>query len=145
MRAGSAGRVTRSRARPPGWVGSGKEVMMRWQRRGLMVGVALLGAVSYGLAGKPDEDAPTAKGRGKDKQVVTSKAGKRAPATAINFKKALNLPFDSLGTLGALVEAARRKPDPVALAHLGGEAGVAEEVSGQQASLTSKALLAESA
>jgi hypothetical protein len=118
---------------------------MRWQRRGLMVGVALLGAVSFGLAGKPDEDAPKAKGKDKDKQVVTSRAGKRACATAVNFKKALGLPFDSLGTLGARIEAARRKPDPVALAHLASELGVAEKVSKKKASLTSKALLGESA
>lgn len=118
---------------------------MRWQRTGLMVGVALLGAVSFGLAGKPSEDAPKAKGKGKDKQVVTSRAGKRVSARAVNFKKALGLPFDSLGTLGSRIESARRKGDPVALAHQASELKVAEKVSGKKASLTSQQLLAESA
>jgi hypothetical protein len=77
--------------------------------------------------------------------VVTTKAAKRSPATDINFKKTYNLPFDSLGTLGARIEAARRKPDPVALAHAASEMSVAEEVSGKKASLTSKALVQEAA
>src|SRR5262249_35713547 len=94
-------------------------------------------------ADKPKEDESKAKE--KDQQVVKSKAAKYTPATAVNFKKAYGLPFDSLGTLGARVQAARRKPDPVALAHMAGELAVAEKVSGKKASLTSKALLAESA
>jgi hypothetical protein len=99
----------------------------------------LLAGASFGLAGKK-ADAP----KGKDKKVVTSKAGKHRPATAINFKKAYGLPFHSLTTLGARIEAARRRPDPVALAHTAAELAVAEKVSGKKASLTSKALLAES-
>jgi hypothetical protein len=108
---------------------------MRW-RIGLLVGVVLLAAGPLGLAGKP---------KAKDEQVVKSKAGKRTPAKTINFKKAFGLPFDSLGTLGGRIDAARRKPDPVALAHQASELAVAEKVSKKKASLTSKALLAESA
>jgi hypothetical protein len=71
-----------------------------------------------------------------DKQVVDSKARKHVPATSINFKKALNLPFKSLGTLGARIEAARRAPDPVALAHAANELFIAERVSNKKAALT---------
>src|SRR5262249_4039454 len=46
---------------------------------------------------------------------------------------------------GSRIDAARRAPDPVALAHAAGELAVAEKVSGKKASLTSKALLAEAA
>jgi hypothetical protein len=101
----------------------------------------VLAAASFGLADKPTPPAP----RAKEKQVVTTKAGKHVPATAVNFKKAYNLPFDSLGSLGARIEAARRKPDPVALAHTASELAVAEKVSGKKASITSKLILAESA
>ncbi len=80
-----------------------------------------------------------------DKQTVSSKADKRTPATGVNFKKSLNLPFASLGTLGSRIEAARRAPDPVALANAAHELHVAEKVSGKQASLTSSALVKEAA
>lgn len=83
--------------------------------------------------------------KGKDKQVVTSKPTKRVRAASINFRKAYALPLASLGTLGARIDAARRAPDPVALAHAASELSVAEKVSGKKASLTSKALLAEAA
>src|SRR5262245_55850865 len=83
--------------------------------------------------------------KGKDKQVVTSKPTKRVRASSINFRKAYGLPLASLGTLGARIDAARRAPDPVALAHAAGELKVAEKVSGKKASLTSNALLAEAA
>jgi len=80
-----------------------------------------------------------------DKESFTTKATTRTPATAVNFNKSLGLPFDSLRTLGARIEAARRKPDPVALAHQASELAVAEKVSKKTATLTSKALLQESA
>jgi hypothetical protein len=114
---------------------------MRSSRQVLLAGLLLLGSGALGLADKPAADAP----REKDQQVVTSLPGKRTSATTINFRKALGLPFDSLGTLGSRIESARRKPDPVALAHLASELGIAEKVSGKKASLTSKTLLAESA
>jgi hypothetical protein len=90
---------------------------------------ALLAVASLGLADKPKP----AEVKAKEEQVVTSKAGMHTPATAVNFKKALNLPFPSLGTLGSRIEAARRKPDPVALAHTASEPAVAEKVSGKKA------------
>jgi hypothetical protein len=89
--------------------------------------------------------AGTADPKPDDKQSVDSKAEKRSPATAIDFKKELQLPFPTLGTLGARVEAARKAPDPVALAHTAGELAVAEKVSGKTASLTSQTLIQESA
>jgi uncharacterized protein (TIGR03000 family) len=93
------------------------------------------------VATAPGEEKP----KEKEQQVVTTKASRRTRATTIDFKKAYNLPFPSLGTLGARIEAARRTPDPVALAHTAGELAVAEKVSGKQAGLTSKALVAEAA
>src|SRR5262249_23043919 len=78
-------------------------------------------------------------------QAVTSKSAKRQTAATINFRKELKLPFDSLSTLGSRIYAARRLPDPVALAHAASELAVAEKVSGKQASLTSKMLAKEAA
>ena len=78
-----------------------------------------------------------------DKQTVTSKATTQQAATKINFRKDLKLPFDSLSTLGSRIDAARRKPDPVALAHAASELSIAEKVSGQQTSLTSQMLAKE--
>jgi hypothetical protein len=108
------------------------------------IGLAFLGflaLVSFAPAqqGKKDEATP------EDKQVVDSKASQRPAASAVNFRKELNLPLDSLGTLGSRIEAATRKPDPVALAHLANELSVAEKVSGKTASVTSKAVLQEAA
>jgi uncharacterized protein (TIGR03000 family) len=86
-----------------------------------------------------------AEGADKDQQVVRSRPTTRTPATSVNFRKELNLPFASLGTLGSRIEAARRAPDPVALAHAASELDVAEKVSGKTASLTSKQLIKEAA
>jgi hypothetical protein len=110
-----------------------------------MVGLVLLAVVPFGLADKAKDAPPKKEEAKKDKQVVSTKPTKYVPATSINFKKAYKLPFHSLGTLGARIEAARRRPDPVALAHTASELAIAEKVSGQKASLTSKQLLAESA
>jgi hypothetical protein len=80
-----------------------------------------------------------------DKEVVSSKATHRPPASSVNFRKELNLPFATLSTLGSRIDAARRAPDPVALANAASELSVAEKVSGKTASITSKQLLQESA
>jgi hypothetical protein len=85
---------------------------------------------------KPDKD---------DQQSVNSKAEKSAPAASIDFRKELSLPFGSLGTLGSRIDSARRGHDPVSLAHAANELAVAEKVSGKKASLTSSALMKESA
>jgi hypothetical protein len=57
----------------------------------------------------------------RDQQVVKTKATKRAVASTVNFKQQLGLAYPSLGTLGSRIEAARRAPDPVALAHAASE------------------------
>jgi hypothetical protein len=80
-----------------------------------------------------------------DQQIVKSKAMPTPAAASVNFRKELKLPFDSLSTLGSRIDAARRKPDPVALAHAANELGVAEKVSGKTASITSKQLAKEAA
>src|SRR5262249_8526641 len=110
--------------------------ILRWKWAGLL----LLGCAWLGFAA----DSNTGN-KPKDKQVVDTKATKRPSAGAVNFKKELGLPYPSLGTLGARIEAARRAPDPVALAHAASELAVAEKVSGKKASVTSAALLKESA
>jgi uncharacterized protein (TIGR03000 family) len=79
-----------------------------------------------------------------DKEVVTSKRTKRPSAAAINFRKELNLPFNTLETLGPRISQARRAGDPVALANAANELAVAEKVSGKKASLTSTDVLQES-
>lgn len=84
------------------------------------------------------------KGDPEDKQTVDSKPTKQPSAGAVNFKKELGLPFDSLGTLGSRIDQARRKYDPVALAHTASELHVAEKVSGKKASVTSSQLIKES-
>jgi hypothetical protein len=89
--------------------------------------------------------ANTADPKPDDKQAVDSKAEKRSAASAIDFKKELQLPFPTLGTLGGRIEAARKAPDPVALAQTASELATAEKVSGKTASLTSQTLLQESA
>jgi hypothetical protein len=61
----------------------------------------------------------------------------------VNFRKQLGVSYPSLATLGSRIDAARRAPDPVALAHTASELYVAEQVSGKQASLTSAAVLKE--
>jgi uncharacterized protein (TIGR03000 family) len=80
-----------------------------------------------------------------DKEVVTSTVTKRPSVAAINFRKELNLPFATLGTLGSRIGEARRAGDPVALANTANELAVAEKVSGQKAGVTSSTLLQESA
>jgi hypothetical protein len=105
--------------------------------------LVFLALVSFVLADQAKKDDKAKKDEPEDKQVVSSKATKRTPASSVNFRKDLNLPFDSLGTLGSRIEAARRKPDPVALAHTASELHVAEKVSGKTTSVTSKQLLKE--
>jgi len=120
------------------------ELVARWKEDGKAIEKKKRVEVSAGENVRVIFEAEP-KVKGKDIQTVTSKPKKRVPASTINFKKALGLPFDSLGTLGSRIDSARRKPDPVALAHTASELSIAEKVSKKQASLTSKALLAESA
>jgi hypothetical protein len=115
---------------------------VEWQRLAVKATALLLVAVaSLCPAGEPGKADPSKE----DKQVVDTKAAKRPSATSVDFRKELNLPFQSLGTLGGRIESARRASDPVALGHAASELAVAEKVSGKKASLTSTALVKESA
>jgi hypothetical protein len=106
--------------------------------------MGILAFLSFGLV-TPTSGQEPKKDATEDKQAVTSKPTPRPAASTVNFRKELNLPFDSLSTLGARIEAARRKPDPVALAHAANELAVAEKVSGKTASITSKQVGQEAA
>jgi hypothetical protein len=115
--------------------------------RALAVAGVVVALVSSGarLTDSRAADPKKADPADNDKEVFSTKATKRTPATAVTFNKSLGLSFDSLRTLGSRIETARRKPDPVALAHQAAELSVAEKVSGKKASVTSKALLQEAA
>jgi hypothetical protein len=95
-----------------------------------------LGLCAAGLASLSLADEPTKV----QIESTKKKAEKGQPASNINFSKALGLSFDSLNTLGARIDAARRTPDPVALASMANELAIAEKVSGKKASLTSEEL-----
>jgi hypothetical protein len=109
-------------------------------KSGLAV-LSCLGLACFALAAQPAKDDPAAQ----DKEVVDSKVTRRPSAAAVNFRKELNLPLATLGTLGSRIATARRSADPVALAHAASELAVAEKVSGKKASLTSATLIQESA
>ena len=111
---------------------------------GLAVVLGCLALVSF-VALVPAEQAKNDEPAAADQEVVKSKATQTPAASSVNFRKQLKLPFDSLTTLGSRIDAARRKPDPVALAHAANELGVAEKVSGKTASITSKQLAKEAA
>jgi len=111
-------------------------VVLRHRTKIALAIVSLLVPAAFDRA----EDAKKNDPATEDKQVVDSKATQRPAASAVNFRKELNLPLDSLSTLGSRIESATRKPDPVALGHMANELSVAEKVSGKSASITSKAL-----
>src|SRR5271166_6061562 len=114
-------------------------------RKRLLSVTALLGIlalVSTLLADPPKKDPALPE----DKEVVSSKKPVKRPlAATVNFRKQLNLPFNTLATLGARIDAARHAQDPVALAHASSELAVSEKISGKKADLTSSAVYAESA
>jgi hypothetical protein len=114
---------------------------VKFHRPALRIALVLIA----GLASRAVADDPKKPDAKDDKQVIDSKAEKRAPATGVDFKKELNLPFQSLGNLGSRIEAARRSHDPVGLAHTANELSVAEKVSGKKASVTSSQLVTEAA
>jgi hypothetical protein len=119
-----------------------KENAMTRYRTG--AGLALLGCLILTclvLGGQDKKEDPAAQ----DKEVISTKMTQQPSAASVNFRKELNLPFATLGTLGSRISAARRAADPVALAHAANELNVAEQVSGKKASLTSAAVLKEAA
>src|SRR5262245_17326849 len=110
----------------------------------LTLGLASLGLLALASAG-PAQGTRNDKPAPEDKQAVRSKATRRAAASSVSFRQELSLPLNSLSTLGSRIDAARRTPDPVALAHAASELAVAENVSGKTASVTSRQLMKEAA
>jgi hypothetical protein len=105
----------------------------------VVAGLALLGLlslVSVLPADGPKKDSTTPN----DQEVVATKATLRTPAASVDFRKELNLPFSSLGTLGSRIDAARRAHDPITLANAAHELSVSEKVARKKASLTSSAV-----
>jgi hypothetical protein len=113
--------------------------MSRTRLYSIAASLGILGFLSALAADPPKKDAPP-----DDLEVVHSKPVKRPLAASINFRKQLNLPFKSLGTLGSRIDAARRAQDPVSLAHAASELAVAEKVAQKKAELTSNAVYQES-
>lgn len=114
-------------------------------RRVAAAGLFVLGLLALLTSVIAAEKPKKEKGAAQDKEVVKSSATARPSAASINFRKELNLPYPSLGTLGPRIAAARRSGDPVALAHAASELSVAEKVSGKTAKLTSTTLIDEAA
>jgi hypothetical protein len=109
-----------------------------------LIGLTLFGVFVLAAVAQSD-DQPKDDSAAKDQQIAESKATRKTAAASVNFRKELNLPFQSLSTLGSRIDTARRASDPVALAHTASELAVAEKVSGKQAKITSAAVLKESA
>lgn len=74
---------------------------------------------------------------------IKTKVEERPSASSIDFAGALELPFNSLTTLGARIEQARRDADPVGLMNAARELAVAEQLSGKKASLSATELRKE--
>jgi hypothetical protein len=116
-------------------------VMLTHRVKAVMAVLCFLTVAALNWADDPKKDDPAAQ----DQQVVKSKAVPKTAAASVNFKKELGLAYPTLGTLGSRIDAARRAPDPVALAQAASELNVAEKVSGKTASLTSPQVLQEAA
>jgi len=80
---------------------------------------------------------------GTKSKAISDKGVDRTLATSINFAKVLDLPFDSLASLGTRIEQATKIADPVCLASLAKELSVCEQVSEKTANLTSAMLFKE--
>jgi hypothetical protein len=107
-----------------------------------LLGAALLAGcvvlLGIRVTSAADDKKPVA-----NEKKVEAKAEKYTPASTIDFGSELGLSFPALTTLGARIEAARRAPDPVALAAAGQELAAAEKVSGKKAGLTADTVLKE--
>jgi hypothetical protein len=102
----------------------------------LLTGCAILGGMV--LPGTAQENKPVV-----PEKKIEAKGEKYTPASTIDFGGELGLPLQGLTTLGGRIEAARRTPDPVALAVAGLELAAAEKVSGKNAGLSSEAVFKE--
>jgi len=91
----------------------------------------------------PAQDTPKGGGDKSQQKTVQLKLEKFKQASSTNFASSLKLPFESLASLGFRIEQARKDSDPVALAALANELGVAEKVSGKKADVTSADLAKE--
>lgn len=99
----------------------------------LLAGVAFAGLQAGEGAGE----------KGKIKVYAPTSQIKTTPVATLDFKKALDLGFDSLGSLGGRIDRARKDADPVGLAAAASELRVAEQVSGNTAKVTAADLAAE--
>jgi len=114
---------------------------MKPMRRTL--GTLLLATTWAFTCGSPAADADRngpAKGQA---EALTSRAEKNVSAAGIDFAAAFGLGIESLKTVGVRIEQARTAPDPVGLALAATELGVAEQVSGKQATLKADDLFKE--
>lgn len=102
---------------------------------GMLAAASLFGVASSGYSQEAKKDAK--------KVTVKATLDPSPPANTVDFAKAYNLPFESLGAIGARIEAARRHPDPVALAAIANELAVAEAVSQKKADVTAENLAKE--
>ena len=107
--------------------------------------ILALGAFLLPLASDRAQEPTKGDPAAVDQQVIKTTPTRVPSAGAVKFRKDLNLPFTSLSTLGARIDAARRAGDPVTLANAASELAVAEKVSGKATSLTSRQLIEEAA
>lgn len=115
----------------------------------MMRGVAVLALfTAVGPAGftrtvhADNESEPHIKKDG-DRITIRSTSTANIRGTSVDFPVELDLPFESLATLGARIEQARHNADPVGLAVCARELAAAEAASGQHTTLTSEMLDAE--
>jgi hypothetical protein len=113
--------------------------------RSLLASLVLLGLVagagSSGLAYADDKKPGEPTGSSGQVQNIESRREKLPPIP--DFAKSFRLPFESITTLGPRLADARQKCDPIALALIATEIGVAEKVSGKRAELTADDVLNE--
>jgi len=108
-------------------------------RYSLLLALFCGGLLSFSDAG---EDKKPAKG-GKTKVIQAKEPTKVKLATTIAFSKELGVGFPSLISLGARIESAREKADPVGLAAAAVELAAAEKASSKHAGITSNELTKE--
>ncbi len=113
--------------------------MRRMAPGGMLLLAAFTGMIVLAPASSGQNKAGDKKGK-----VIETKSKSGTSAAAVPFAKELGVDLEALGSLGARVDQARSKSDPVILAGLANELAAVESAAGKQASLTSAALLKES-